>query len=93
MHGQTAVKTEGIEALLRQHPTVTATVDDGYRGLVTAFGDQVHAPPRKPNKHAPAEASAADKTAHQAVLPADLRRARDRRAQAVAVPAALPRPP
>jgi DDE superfamily endonuclease/Helix-turn-helix of DDE superfamily endonuclease len=63
MHDQTAVKTEGIQELLRQHPTVTATVDDGYRGLVTAFGDQIHAPPRKPNKHAPAEASAAYKTA------------------------------
>jgi hypothetical protein len=55
MHDQTAVKTEGIQDLLRQHPTVTATVDAGYQGLAKAFGDQVHAPPPKPSKNAPAE--------------------------------------
>ncbi len=43
MHDQTAVKTEGIEDLLRQHPTVTVTVDAGYRGLAKTFPDQVHA--------------------------------------------------
>jgi len=55
MHDQTAVKTDGIEDLLRQHPTVTAMVDSGYQGLAKAFGDQIHAPPRKPPKDAPAE--------------------------------------
>jgi hypothetical protein len=55
MHDQTAVKTEGIEDLLGQHPAVTATVDSGYQGLAKAFGEQVHAPPPKPRKDAPAE--------------------------------------
>lgn len=55
MHDQTAVKTEGIEDLLRQHPGVMATVDSGYQGLAKAFPDQVHAPPPKPGKDAPAE--------------------------------------
>src|SRR6266511_276354 len=59
MHDQTAVKTEGIEDLLRQYPTVTARVDTGYRGLAKAFPDQVCAPPPPPAKTAPAEAVAA----------------------------------
>jgi hypothetical protein len=56
MHDQTAVKTEGICDLLGQHPSVTIRVDEGYRGLATAFPDQVVAPPRKPSKDAPTEA-------------------------------------
>jgi hypothetical protein len=59
MHDQTAVKTEGIQDLLRQHPTVNATVDAGYQGLAKAFGGQVHAPPPKPRKDAPADQIAA----------------------------------
>jgi len=59
MHDQTAVKTEGIQELFRQHPTVRAKVDAGYRGLAKAFPDQVHAPPPQPNNDAPAEAVAA----------------------------------
>jgi DDE superfamily endonuclease len=55
MHDQTAVKTEGICDLLGQHPSVTIRVDEGYRGLATAFPDQVIAPPRKPSNDAPAE--------------------------------------
>jgi hypothetical protein len=55
MHDQTAVRTEGIADLLRQHPTVQAMVDSGYRGLAKAFPGQVHAPPPKPGKDAPAE--------------------------------------
>jgi hypothetical protein len=55
MHDQTAVKTEGIEDLLRKHPTVTVTVDAGYQGLAKTFPDQVHAPPPKPRKDAPTE--------------------------------------
>jgi hypothetical protein len=41
MHDQTAVKTEGIEELLRYYPTVMARVDTGYRGLAKAFPDRV----------------------------------------------------
>jgi len=59
MHDQTAVKTEGIDDLLRQHPSVTVVVDAGYQGLAKAFGGQVHPPPPKPRKDAPAEQVAA----------------------------------
>jgi hypothetical protein len=59
MHDQTAVKTEGIADLLVQHPTVKVRVDEGYRGLATAFPEQLTAPPRKPPKDAPAAEVAA----------------------------------
>ena len=59
MHDQTAIKTEGIEELLRRHDDVHAKVDAGYRGLAKAFGGQVHAPPPKPAKDAPPERLAA----------------------------------
>jgi hypothetical protein len=55
MHDQTAVKSEGIGDLLTQHPAVKLRVDEGYRGLATAFPEQVTAPPRKPPTDAPAE--------------------------------------
>jgi hypothetical protein len=55
MHDQTAVNTEGVGDLLAQHSTVNVHVDAGYRGLATAFPDQLYAPPRKPTKDAPAE--------------------------------------
>jgi hypothetical protein len=55
MHDQTAVRTEGIEDLLAQHPTVGGKVDAGYRGLAKTFAGQVHAPPLKPRKGASAE--------------------------------------
>ncbi|MGO8885076.1 MAG: hypothetical protein ACLP52_07695 [Streptosporangiaceae bacterium] len=48
MHDITALRTEGIENLLRQHPGVTADVDSGYQGLARDFPGQVTAPPRKP---------------------------------------------
>ncbi|MFC9008219.1 transposase family protein [Streptomyces microflavus] len=48
MHDQTAVRTEGIADQLRQHPTVKAEVDEGYRGLANEFPNQISAPPRKP---------------------------------------------
>src|SRR4029453_9834362 len=48
MHDQTAVKTEGIQNLLRQHPTVRVRVDTGYRGLAKAFPTHVSAPPPPP---------------------------------------------
>jgi hypothetical protein len=59
MHDQTAIKTEGIEELLRRHHDVHAKVDAGYRGLAKAFGGQVHAPPPKPAKAASPEELAA----------------------------------
>jgi DDE superfamily endonuclease len=65
MHDQTAVKTEGIDDLLRQHPKVRVVVDAGYRGLAKAFGGQVHAPPPKPAKDAPPEQTAAWQQAHK----------------------------
>ncbi len=59
MHDQTAVKTEGIADLLTQHPGVKIRVDAGYRGLASAFAEQVTAPPRKPAKDTAAELVAA----------------------------------
>jgi hypothetical protein len=58
MHDQTAVRTEGIADLFRQHPQVRAKVDAGYRGLAKEFPDQVQAPPLKPKKNAPPEETA-----------------------------------
>jgi DDE superfamily endonuclease/Helix-turn-helix of DDE superfamily endonuclease len=55
MHDVTAVRSEGIEGLLRAHPDVTAEVDTGYQGLARDFPGQVSAPPKKPRKDAPAE--------------------------------------
>jgi DDE superfamily endonuclease/Helix-turn-helix of DDE superfamily endonuclease len=52
MHDVTAVRTEGIEDLLRQYPTVRAKVDSGYQGLARDFPNQVSAPPNKPRKDA-----------------------------------------
>jgi hypothetical protein len=42
------VRTEGIAQCLHLHPSVTAEVDEGYRGLANEFPDQISAPPRKP---------------------------------------------
>ncbi|PWR17440.1 IS5/IS1182 family transposase [Micromonospora sicca] len=52
MHDVTALRTEGIEDLLRQYPNVRARVDSGYQGLARDFPDQVSAPPKKPPKDA-----------------------------------------
>jgi hypothetical protein len=65
MHDQTAIKTEGIEDLLRRHDDVHAKVDAGYRGLARAFGGRVHAPPPKPAKDAPPQELAAYKQARK----------------------------
>jgi len=59
MHDATAVRTEGIEDLLRCHPQVKAEVDSGYQGLARDFPDQISAPPPKPAKDAPSEQVAA----------------------------------
>jgi hypothetical protein len=48
MHDATALRTEGIEDLLRRHPSVTADVDSGYQGLARDFPGQITAPPKKP---------------------------------------------
>jgi len=58
MHDVTALRTEGIEDLLRQHPEVAAEADSGYQGLARDFPGQVSAPPKKPGKDAPPEAAA-----------------------------------
>lgn len=50
MHDITALRTEGIENLLLQHPGVRAGVDAGYQGLARDFPAQVSAPPKKPGK-------------------------------------------
>jgi hypothetical protein len=55
MHDQTAVKTEGIDDLLDQYPTVRFLVDRGYRGLANDHPEQVTAPPLKPKKDATPE--------------------------------------
>jgi hypothetical protein len=48
MHDATALRTEGIEDLLRHYPDVTADVDSGYQGLARDFPAQITAPPSKP---------------------------------------------
>ena len=55
----TALRTEGIEDLLRRYPQVKAKVDSGYQGLARDFPDQVTAPPLKPKKDAPSDEVAA----------------------------------
>jgi hypothetical protein len=57
MHDVTALRTEGIEDLLRRHPAAAAEVDTGYQGLARDFPDQVSAPPKKPRTGAPPEES------------------------------------
>lgn len=59
MHDTTALRTEGIEDLLHQHPDVRALVDAGYQGLARDFPDQVSAPPLKPKKDTPPEETTA----------------------------------
>jgi len=58
MHDVTALRTDGIEDLLRRYPDVQAEVDAGYQGLARDFPAQVSAPPKKPRKDAPAEETA-----------------------------------
>jgi len=66
MHDVTALRTEGIEDLLRQYPDVAAEVDSGYQGLSRDFPAQVSAPPSKPGKNAAAgETARAEQQRHQ----------------------------
>jgi hypothetical protein len=48
MHDVTALRTEGIEDLLRHYPDVAADVDSGYQGRARDFPGQITAPPKKP---------------------------------------------
>jgi DDE superfamily endonuclease len=66
MHDVTAVRTEGIEDLLRAHPDLSAEVDTGYQGLARDFPAQVSAPPKKPGKNvSPEEAARWEQQRHQ----------------------------
>lgn len=58
MHDVTALRTDGIEDLLRRHPDVRAEADAGYQGLARDFPAQVSAPPKKPGTNAPPEDTA-----------------------------------
>ena len=55
MHDVTALRSEGIEDLLRAYPQVRAEADSGYQGLARDFPGQVSAPPKKPPKDAAPE--------------------------------------
>lgn len=66
MHDVTALRTDGIEDLLQQHPKVKAQVDSGYQGLARDYPDQVTAPPKKPAKTADDTERAAYQTARHA---------------------------
>jgi hypothetical protein len=66
MHDVTAVRTEGIEDLLRRHPDVAAEVDTGYQGLARDFPGQISAPPKQPRKDAaPEETTRWEQQRHQ----------------------------
>jgi hypothetical protein len=66
MHDATALRTEGIEDLLRRHPDVRAEVDTGYQGLARDFPGQVSAPPKKPGHDAlPEETARWEQQRHQ----------------------------
>jgi len=66
MHDVTALRTDGIEDLLRRHPDVQAEVDAGYQGLARDFPGQVSAPPKKPRTDAsPEETASWERQRHQ----------------------------
>jgi len=66
MHDVTALRTDGIEDLLRRYPDVQAEVDAGYQGLARDFPGQVSAPPKKPGKNAaPEETACWEQQRHQ----------------------------
>jgi hypothetical protein len=66
MHDVTALRTDGIEDLLRRYPEVQAEADSGYQGLARDFPGQVSAPPKKPRKDAsPEEAASWEQRRHQ----------------------------
>ena len=65
MHDVTAVRTDGIEDLLRRYPQVKAEVDPGYQGLARDFPAQVSAPPKKPGKDDSPEQARWEQRRHQ----------------------------
>jgi hypothetical protein len=66
MHDQTALQTDGIDALLERFPGVRAEMDAGYRGLHRDHPAQVSVPPKKPARDAPPEAARAWEQARHA---------------------------
>ncbi|WP_341849508.1 transposase family protein [Streptomyces yokosukanensis] len=94
MHDQTAIRTEGIAEQLRLHPEVKAEVDEGYRGLAKRVPrpDQcTAAEAERHRQHAADRGVRVARAATPAIFPPDLRRARQRRASAVAAPPAVHR--
>ena len=55
MHDQTGLRTDGIDDLFNQYPSVQCELDAGYRGLHRDHPGQAHVPPLKPTKTAPAD--------------------------------------
>jgi hypothetical protein len=53
MHDATAIRTDGIDALLTWWPQVQVLVDAAYRGLANDHPGQVHPPPLPPPVTAP----------------------------------------
>ncbi len=66
MHDQTALRTDGIDALLEQFPDVRCEMDAGYLGLRRDHPDQVSTPPKKPAKDAAPEVTGAYEQARYA---------------------------
>jgi hypothetical protein len=65
MHDVTALRTEGIEDLLRAHPDA-AEIDAGYQGLARDFPARVSGRPRKPGTDAsPGQAARWEQQRHQ----------------------------
>jgi hypothetical protein len=65
-HDQTALRTDGIDALIDAYPGVQFLVDAGYRGLAKDHPGQFIAPPLKPKKDAPTHEVTAYEAAHKA---------------------------
>ena len=92
MHDQTALQTDGIDDLLEQFPDVGCEMDAGYGGLHRDHPGQVSVPPKKPGKDAAPEViGGLGAGPPRPVIGTDLRGARHRRQQALAVAAALAR--
>jgi DDE superfamily endonuclease len=53
MHDLTAVRTEGIDALINAYPQVQVLVDTGYQDLARDHPEQVSAPLLKPHAEPP----------------------------------------
>jgi hypothetical protein len=66
MHDTTAVRVEGIDALLAQYPDVQLLVDAGYQGVARDHPGQVTAPPLKPSADTPPERRAEWEAARKA---------------------------